>query len=374
MKNQFEGIVRDISLKGLGVVDHPDGKIYFVRGVWVGDMGVFEVYKEEKKYGFAKLVYLKQLSDQRRDSVCPHLGFDSKSCGGCPWMIATYEAQIKMKQKHILESLTRSGVVGNDTKILNIQPSKNEFGYRNRARVKSHKGSVGYYSPETHNLVDIEDCIVLNSKTREQLFDLRKKVKNQIDHEEVFYDLSSEDQEIPKANVSKPFRQGNDDQNLYMKEWVRNQILNADYQGQLVELFCGSGNFTEVLSEGNFKSIISIESNEKAINELKNKKIKNTIGLVANLFFKKNWNIFLEKTKSSEVLFIDPPREGFEGIHDFLNLHKKIHTMIYISCDLYTFNRDAKKALSLGYHLKLLQPVDQFPQTPHVELLSVFKK
>ena len=48
--SKFQGEVRDLNLKGYGVVDHPDGMVFFVRGTWPGDSGTFEIESVEKRY------------------------------------------------------------------------------------------------------------------------------------------------------------------------------------------------------------------------------------------------------------------------------------------------------------------------------------
>ena len=49
-------------------------------------------------------------------------------------------------------------------------------------------------------------------------------------------------------------------------------------------------------------------------------------------------------------------------------------TIVYVSCDLATFARDAKRLAAKGYQLLDVQPVDMFPQTWHIELVSTFKR
>ena len=131
----FHAKVRDLSHKGLGVVDHPEGCVFFVPGVWPGDVGEFEILIQKKRYGFAKLIALQTPSLDRVSAPCPYQGFEEGRCGGCAWMIGSYESQLKYKEHIIRHSLERAGI---KTKISPILPSANIFHYRNRAQLKTN--------------------------------------------------------------------------------------------------------------------------------------------------------------------------------------------------------------------------------------------
>ena len=48
--------------------------------------------------------------------------------------------------------------------------------------------------------------------------------------------------------------------------------------------------------------------------------------------------------------------------------------IIYISCNPATLGRDLVLYQTLGYRIKKIQPVDMFPQTPHVESVTVLER
>ena len=49
-----------------------------------------------------------------------------------------------------------------------------------------------------------------------------------------------------------------------------------------------------------------------------------------------------------------------------------VPSIVYVSCNLNTFARDAKFLLENGYRLEWLKPIDQFPNTMHLEIVSKF--
>jgi 23S rRNA (uracil1939-C5)-methyltransferase len=48
--------------------------------------------------------------------------------------------------------------------------------------------------------------------------------------------------------------------------------------------------------------------------------------------------------------------------------------IVYVSCDPGTFARDAAALVGSGYRLLDTQPIDMFPQTYHIELVSTFER
>ena len=73
-----------------------------------------------------------------------------------------------------------------------------------------------------------------------------------------------------------------------------------------------------------------------------------------------------------DVLVTDPPRSGMhakvvEYIRD-LNLQK----IIYVSCNPSTLARDIS-ILKNAYNIEMVQPVDMFPQTYHIEIIVKMK-
>ena len=73
-----------------------------------------------------------------------------------------------------------------------------------------------------------------------------------------------------------------------------------------------------------------------------------------------------------DVVIVDPPRRGLDNttINNILKIHPK--RVAYVSCNPATFVRDLSK-LEEKYEIKMIQPVDMFPFTSHVECVTVLK-
>lgn len=78
----------------------------------------------------------------------------------------------------------------------------------------------------------------------------------------------------------------------------------------------------------------------------------------------------MAQTRRPDVVIIDPPRAGMHNdvVKQLVTL--KPDKIIYVSCNPSTFARDARLLCDSGYDLRQTQPVDMFPMTPHIELVS----
>ena len=81
-----------------------------------------------------------------------------------------------------------------------------------------------------------------------------------------------------------------------------------------------------------------------------------------------NW---LKEGIQADVILVDPPRKGLTESFIKASVSMKPKKITYISCNVATMARDIKLYQELGYELKKVQPVDLFPQTHHVEAVSL---
>jgi len=75
-----------------------------------------------------------------------------------------------------------------------------------------------------------------------------------------------------------------------------------------------------------------------------------------------------------DIVLVDPPRVGLEKrvVDGLLKLNPG--AIAYVSCDPSTLARDAARLINGGYRLKDVTPFDLFPQTYHIESISLFER
>lgn len=372
----FTGKIEDLSSEGLGVVRHPDGMTFFIEGAWPGDEGEFEILKREKRYGFAKWKTRTVNSPDRMEPPCPHLGFEPGKCGGCPWMIADYQSQLEYKDKYLATLLKKFHY---ESTLKPIHGSQKQFGFRNRAQLKIDGKKVGYVSPKSRVLAPIDSCMILNEPTHALLdYILDSLPKKEWEPPgrylwnfvEIDEDMGPSDVEL---NVRRPFKQANREANEFMLNYVEAELKKDTRYDHALELFCGSGNFTEILSRY-FKSTIACELPGQAARILRERNLPGVAVSETNVFAQIDWPDLIQRAQSSKVLFLDPPREGFKDLGLFVDKLPSLEKIIYVSCDAYSFASNIKPLINQGWVLREVQPVDQFPHTSHMELIAVLEK
>lgn len=374
MSQTFTSKIRDLSHKGLGVVDHPDGRTFFVRGTWPGDEGEFEIADDAQKYDEAKLIKLLTPSNDRVEIKCEFRGFNPGQCGGCPWMMAEYPSQLHYKEKRLLHALKKRGVSVDD--VLNsIIPSSSAWNYRNRVQLKTDGEKLGYVSEGSSVFAPIDHCMIMN----EELNSIFQEVKKSLPrddfrptgkHKWSYLDLDDEmNAGEVVLNKRRPFRQGNSSQNQKMKEWVKKKFHSLPRHYPVIDLFCGSGNFTKVLSEMGFTNILAVEVQGTALESLRDQNLTGVRILGLDMNQKGSWAQIARVQPHAKAILIDPPREGIEkrrGLYKYLDNLEKI---FYISCELDTFSRDVSDIVDHLWKIQEITPIDLFPHTPHIEIL-----
>jgi 23S rRNA (uracil1939-C5)-methyltransferase len=153
--------------------------------------------------------------------------------------------------------------------------------------------------------------------------------------------------------------------------------------GTLVDLYCGSGTIGLVcLALGKWTRVKGIEVVDDAVKDAYyNAKINGLeeraefySGKAEDLL--KQWVIDNDFFVWGDVVIVDPPREWLhKHVIDFLlEVHKRYACkVLYISCNPVTLARDIGLLLDGGMRCGPLQPVDMFPHTHHIEVVTILQ-
>lgn len=123
----FENIeIVDAASDGTAVAKVNDMVVFIPYGA-PGDIVDIQIVKKKKSFKVGKIVDIKIPSSCRVEPFCSHYGL----CGGCKWQHLDYQAQLKYKQKQVVDALMRIGKITVDD-ISQIIPSDKTTFYRNK--------------------------------------------------------------------------------------------------------------------------------------------------------------------------------------------------------------------------------------------------
>jgi 23S rRNA (uracil1939-C5)-methyltransferase len=159
---------------------------------------------------------------------------------------------------------------------------------------------------------------------------------------------------------------------LYKEAISRAELTKDDV---VIDAYCGIGTIGLSLAK-DVKKVYGVEIVEEAIEDARKNAEINDIDNVefevgkAEVIFDK----WLKEEVQPTVIVVDPPRKGLTESFIKASVEMNPEKIVYVSCDPATFARDLKLYNELGYTPDYVQPVDMFPQTSHVECVTVLKK
>ena len=150
--------------------------------------------------------------------------------------------------------------------------------------------------------------------------------------------------------------------------------VNITPDDVVFDLYCGIGTIS-LFAAKYAKKVYGIEIVEQAIEDAKENAKMNNIQNTE--FIAGDAEVLLtdlieNKKIIPDVVIVDPPRRGLDNItiNNILKIHPK--RVAYVSCNPATLVRDLS-LLEEKYEIKMIQPVDMFPFTSHVECVSVLE-
>ena len=154
-------------------------------------------------------------------------------------------------------------------------------------------------------------------------------------------------------------------------------LAYADLHGTetVIDAYCGTGTITLFLAQ-KARKVYGIEIVQPAIldarKNARDNNVKNAEFIVGDATAV--MPALYKQGIRPDVVVVDPPRAGCTEtvLRTFANM--KPQRIVYVSCNPATLARDLAILKEHGYHAQEVQPVDLFPQTSHVETISVLSQ
>lgn len=202
-----------------------------------------------------------------------------------------------------------------------------------------------------------------------------KKQKIIVDKDYVMESLQVGNRHFIYQQVENSFTQPNGGVNEQMLMWAQQATLDA--KGDLIELYCGNGNFSIALAE-NFDRVLGTEISKTSVKSaqinIKANNIDNiNIVRMSSEEFSQAMNGerkfrrlegFDLTTYNYDTVLVDPPRAGLDK--ESVELVRRFNKIVYISCNPYTLKENLLD-LTKTHNVEKYALFDQFPYTEHIE-------
>lgn len=381
-------------LRGIAKVND---KVTFVSGVLPFETVDIRITKEKKSFNEGKVISYIDKSNDRIVNKCPY----SDRCGGCDFGYVNYNASLLYKRDNVIAIMKRYADLDINPSIVS---SDKIFGYRNKITLRVFDGKLALMEKGSNDFVFIDKCLLVNDNINRVIgilngCDLTGIRFISIRGEEeimVVFDGDSYDKGIIsslKECVSSIIFNGNV---IYGNDYISVLIGNYKYciypqsffqvntnmvsklydevkvcigkGNRLLDLYCGAGTIGIYLAD-NFEYVHGIDVNYDAIVSANVNKCINNIG---NISFD-NVNANMVFADNYDVIVVDPPRGGLDKKTILSLLDSKAKVIVYVSCNPITLARDIN-VLKDKYNLEKITLFDNFPNTKHVESVSLLYK
>lgn len=399
----------------IGKIEHgPEelvGKKVFIMGAAPGERVRARITADEKKLAHAELIEVLTPSSDRVDAPCPYV----KDCGGCQLQHLTLEAQ-RAAKRSMIDDFFRIHVgvqPANGTEV--AQGELPALHYRRRISLHLNKaGELGFYRRNSGDVVPIRECLISQPVLNRALATLLPHTNalcawcagvvleefrgkpvyifksdpegREIDAaERAFVQEHFENFKITRrervdawrcgfADVDESeflslshFSQINEEGNRVLVEWVTRLVSGTE----ITELYAGSGNFSLPLAERGCR-VQAVEIDQALIQYGRARAER--AGVAHRLIFHHaSAEQYLKRDIAADTLLLDPPRSGARAVAQNIRADK-VPEIVYVSCSLPTLTRDLKDLRARGYFIERCVLVDMFPQTDHVETITLLKR
>jgi 23S rRNA (uracil1939-C5)-methyltransferase len=410
---------------GIGRVN---GKVVFVPGTVPGDEVEVVISEEKKTYAIARLLAVRRPAPQRRVPPCPYV----PRCGGCCWQQVEYPAQLAAKEAMVREQVRRIGGIP-DPPVLPIIASPHEWQYRHRIRLRATAlRRLGFSQAGSHKVVEIESCLIADARLTARLSDARAwyaGLETQVQWIELIAGDTAPERSAPVVvllgRAAGTFQAADAQRCAHFvrthphvsgvmlcgQGWQRSwgccsvgldlgeerlrldvsagaftqvnpagnrtliaallQLGTFQAEQEVVELYCGAGNFSLPLAR-RVRRLIGIEQDRGAVRDARANAARAGLRNIRFLCTSARAGVqqLLGARVRCDVIVLNPPRAGAADVIDLLP-RLGARTLVYVSCDPATLARDLRQLRRDGYQVHALQPVDLFPQTYHVETVAI---
>lgn len=404
------------------MIARANGLVVLVAGVIPGERALVRIERVAKGVAYGQAVGIEAPSPDRREAA------GDPACGGCLYGHIAYLRQLQIKAQVVADAFLRIGRIPR-TDPVPVAASPEE-GYRMRARLHFRHGRIGFFREASHDLCDARTTRQLLPATGDALVRLESGLVSLGNAGDIEIEWSENVEasarvahlEAARAlepgrldglaarvgltglTVSEPALTGSRRASLVAGDprvsdelsaggpafTIRRHVLSF-FQGNryllnglaahvaqqvspgddVVDLYAGAGLFSLAAAAGGAR-VTAVEGDAVSAEDLALNALSLDGGVDA---VHESVETFTSRRRGTpDLVIVDPPRTGLSKAALGGALALGAARLVYVSCDVATLARDARRLLDAGYALAQLQAFDLFPNTPHVEAVAIFER
>jgi 23S rRNA (uracil1939-C5)-methyltransferase len=369
----------------------------------------------------AEILAVEQAGPARREPPCVHFG----RCGGCALQHVDDGLYAEWKRGRLLEALRHQGLGEAPVGPLVRTPAGSRRRITLAARGAKGGAVLGFHAHESHDIVDLRECHVMLPALAALIAPLREMLGRELragaraevtatatatgidlliraDHRpgrdsrvaladfagaqklaRLSWQAAKEEPE-PVAQHRTPqvlfggvavdlppgaFLQASAEAEKAMTDLV---IAAAGGAKRIADLYAGCGTFTFPLAKA--AKVHAVEGDKDSLAALSAAARRGSLGRIASERRDLARNpLQPDELKQFDAVVFDPPRAGAKGLEGEL-ASLGAERLVYVSCDPATLARDLGALANHGYRLRMVQPIDLFPHSFHVETLALMTR
>jgi 23S rRNA (uracil1939-C5)-methyltransferase len=401
------------------MIARSEGQVILVAGVVPSERAAVLIDRIGKGVAYGHATTIEEPSADRR------LPFVDPACGGCLYAHIAYARQLDIKSQVIADALARIGrIIWTEPIVVAASPDE---GYRMRSRLHVRDRRIGFFREGTHELCNPRltrqllpvTCDVVDELTRRfqtaHAFSGELELSENIDASDrvahlettgpvdrrvlieatdalpltglmvsdskagraallagdpqVTDVLSLDGHEVRLRRHVQAFFQGN---RFLLRDLVAHVIGQIETGDDVVDLYAGAGLFSVSAAIVRGARVIAVEGDRFAAADL----VANiaTTNRAVEPVHQSVETFTARRRMAPNVLIVDPPRTGMSNEALAGALRVKGRKVVYVSCDVATLARDARRFIEAGYEIEAINAFDLFPNTPHVETVVVLRR
>ncbi len=394
-----------------------DARVWFVAGAMPGERVAVAPTREARRWRRGRVLRVLQACPDRVSAPCDLAG----RCGGCTWQHVAPVRQTALRREVVADQLRSVRPLGLEVQV--GYAAREALGYRRRVKLHYRHGPagliLGFRRAQAHELVDVPACPVLEpalaracARVRDLaphlpaqgnvlgLCDGRRVVlglpgvapsparlaaaeaildqtlvgvvfrggrrRGHVGHDRLLLDAEDDLPGIPVTPFV--FTQA---QSAGNRALVGHVVAQAACDGRdVLELFCGAGNFTRALAR-RARRLWAVDEDREAIATLRETIRRHRLRVHARRGrADRTLRRWLEDGRRAQVVVLDPPRAGLglDVARDLARLRPE--RVVYVSCDPATLARDLAPLVAGGLRLAAVHTFDLMPHTAHVETVA----